>query len=183
MSNYILKTEITINPLLVQIYQKINGLEFKGRFGLLVLPISPNVKTEIRSTTLILTSGYNNKLFLNLYTSLSKSYIKGVVQGFKTKIHLKGLGYKFGLDTNTLILKIGFSHDIIINIPKSIKLLLSKKSTHLTLIGSDYQKLTQFTHFIRQFKKPEPYKGKGIFLKNEEIKKKEGKKKNDSRIF
>lgn len=183
MSNFILKVLIKTNPLLIEIYEKNNCLKFKGQYGMLYLDLPLPIKVKIYSNLIILESKAYHKSILNLYKSLIKSHIKGVVQGFKKQIYLKGLGYKFILQTNILILKVGFSHDIIVNIPKSIRIFLSNKATQLTLMGSNYHELTQFIHFIKQFKKPEPYKGKGIFLKNETIIKKEGKKKNDSTKF
>ena len=111
---------------------------------------------------------------LNLYTKLIKIKIKGVLQGFKMTLFLKGIGFKSFINNNDLILKLGFSHNIIIPIPTNIKIL--NQSNKLIFNGIDYIFLNQFVHYVKNYKKPEPYKGKGLLFKNENILKKEGKK-------
>ena len=116
----------------------------------------------------------NKKNMLNLYTKLIKIKIKGVLQGFKMSLLLKGIGFKAFIINNDLILKLGFSHNIIISIPTNIKIL--NQSNKLIFNSIDYIFLSQFVHYVKNYKKPEPYKGKGLLLKNENILRKEGKK-------
>lgn len=163
----------------VQIEHKQQILYIKGPLGNLSLNLLKDLTIKQNNKQLIIENNIkkNKKQYLNLYNSLIKNKIKGVTQGFKLNLFLKGIGFKFFLENNNkkLRLKLGFSHDIIIQIPPEIKITISKFSI-LTAISTDWLKLTQFIHSIRKYKKPEPYKGKGILLKNEIIIKKEGKK-------
>lgn len=87
-----------------------------------------------------------------------------------------GVGYKASVENGVLVLKIGFSHLVNVPIPDDIKVKMLNPTKFL-LSGVDYQKVTQFAAKIRAFKKPEPYNGKGIFVADETVKRKEGKKK------
>lgn len=89
-----------------------------------------------------------------------------------------GVGYKAALseDKRSLILKVGYSHDIIIPIPNDIQITVPMMSK-IVLFGTNYQRISQFATKIRSHRKPEPYNGKGIFVDNETIMIKEGKKK------
>ncbi|RLN53945.1 hypothetical protein BBP00_00009128, partial [Phytophthora kernoviae] len=108
------------------------------------------------------------------YNKLIKIKIKGVLQGFKLNLILKGIGFKAFIKNNILILKLGFSHNISITIPSNIKII--NQNNTLIFSSLDNIFLSQFVHYIKNFKKPEPYKGKGLLLKNEKILQKEGKK-------
>ena len=114
------------------------------------------------------------KSILNLYNKLIKTKIKGILQGFKLNLILKGIGFKSFIENKNLILKLGYSHNIVIPIPANIKIV--NQSNNLIFSSIDHIHLSQFVHFIKNFKKPEPYKGKGLLLKNEIILRKEGKK-------
>lgn len=120
----------------------------------------------------------NEKLrkFINLLYSLILKKIEGVLYGFKIIVCLQGVGYKATIEDNFLILKLGFSHNIKIKIPSNINIIISK-NTYLTFYGVDWELLTQYVHSIKKYRLPEPYKGKGILLKNETFIRKEGKKK------
>ena len=151
-------------------------LIFEGHLGKLSLTFENKVLFFLRKKELMLivNSKKNKKKILNLYHKLIKIKIKGVLQGFKLNLILKGIGFKVFIENNNLILKLGYSHNIIIPQPSEIK--ITNQSNNLIFSSSDYIYLTQFVHYIKSFKKPEPYKGKGLLLKNEKIFKKEGKK-------
>lgn len=92
-------------------------------------------------------------------------------------LRLVGVGYKVALEQDRgLVLKVGYSHDVVIPLPDGIKA-TCPSPTRILLSGVDYQKLTQFAAIIRAKRKPEPYNGKGIFVGDETIALKEGKKK------
>ena len=116
----------------------------------------------------------NKKSIINLYTKLIKIKIKGIFQGFKLTLVLKGIGFKSVIEKNVLILKLGFSHNINIIIPSNIEII--NQSNTLIFSSRDYIFLNQFFHYVKNHKKPEPYKGKGLLFKNEKILQKEGKK-------
>ena len=86
-----------------------------------------------------------------------------------------GVGYKVAIEGQSLNFRLGFSHPIIIEIPEGIKVRLISP-TKLIITGPDYQQITQFAAKIRSKRPPEPYNGKGVFVDNEQIIRKEGKK-------
>lgn len=128
-----------------------------------------------------------NKLWLlnenlkekHFYLAILNKLILGVLKGFYFKLNIIGVGYKAFVEGKTLTLKLGFSHNIIYNIPENIAIkILNQKLLTLMVSGNDFQQVTQVAAQIRALKPAEPYKGKGIKYFNEIIKKKEGKKTN-----
>lgn len=91
-------------------------------------------------------------------------------------LNLVGVGYKVVLEDNRLVLKVGFSHNIGLDIPAGITA-KCPTPTKIVLNGCDLQKVTQFAALVRSKRPPEPYNGKGIFVNEETVKRKEGKKK------
>ena len=87
-----------------------------------------------------------------------------------------GVGYKAAIEGGILRLKVGYSHDVEIPVPSDVSVAVPNP-TKIILLGCDYQRVTQFAAKIRAFRKPEPYNGKGIFVAEEKIVLKEGKKK------
>ena len=163
-------------PKNVKINIENNKIYFEGLLGVLSLTFINDISFFYKKNQLILilNSQKNKKSILNLYNKLIKLKIKGVLQGFKLNLILKGIGFKAIVENNNLILKLGFSHNITIAIPVNIKVI--SQANNLIFSSIDFIFLTQFVHFIKNHKKPEPYKGKGLLLKNEKILKKEGKK-------
>lgn len=107
---------------------------------------------------------------------LIKSAIDGVVSGFSKKMGMKGVGYRATVSGNKLSLVVGYSHDVIIDIPEGLSVEINAP-TEFTISGIDKQKVGQFADKVRKIRLPEPYKGKGIFYADEVIRRKEGKKK------
>jgi large subunit ribosomal protein L6 len=104
--------------------------------------------------------------------------VKGVTDGFEKKLELVGVGFKASNQGNILDLALGYSHNIIFEIPKELTLTtLTEKGSNpiITLQGSDKQLLGQVAAKIRSLRKPEPYKGKGVKYKGEYIRRKAGK--------
>nr|YP_010394257.1 ribosomal protein L6 [Phytophthora colocasiae]UXG56136.1 ribosomal protein L6 [Phytophthora colocasiae]DAZ88265.1 TPA_asm: ribosomal protein L6 [Phytophthora colocasiae]DAZ88776.1 TPA_asm: ribosomal protein L6 [Phytophthora colocasiae] len=168
--------KIFIVPTEIKIYNKNKIIFFETSLGLLSLKIIDNLFFFIKKNKLLINVNINKnkKSILNLYNKLIKIKIKGVSQGFKISLLLKGIGFKSYIENNNLILKLGFSHNIIIPIPKNIEII--NQSNTLIFSSIDFIFLSQFVHYIKNHKKPEPYKGKGLLLKNEKILQKEGKK-------
>ncbi len=102
--------------------------------------------------------------------------IIGVTEGFTKNLELNGVGYRAALQGNTLKLSLGYSHEIDFEIPKEVKITVAKP-TEITINGIDQQVVGQVAANIREKRKPEPYKGKGIRYKDEYVFAKEGKKK------
>lgn len=149
---------------------------FESLLGKLSLKFIQNINIFFKNNRLILNVNLkkNKKSILNLYNKLIKLKIKGVLQGFKLNLILKGIGFKSFIENDQLILKLGYSHSISIKIPSNIKIV--NQTNNLIFSSIDYIFLTQFVHYVKSHKKPEPYKGKGLLLKNEKILLKEGKK-------
>ena len=102
--------------------------------------------------------------------------VTGVTEGFKKELEINGVGYRAAIQGNVLKLSLGYSHDVDFEIPSSVKITCSKP-TEIVVEGIDQQVVGQVAANIRAWRKPEPYKGKGIRYKGEYIFAKEGKKK------
>lgn len=120
----------------------------------------------------------DNKALHGLYRSLINNMITGVTEGFKKQLELVGVGYRASNNGQKLDLSLGFSHNIIIELPTEVKVetLTEKgKSPIITLSSHDNQLLGMVVAKIRSYRKPEPYKGKGIKFVGEIIRRKAGK--------
>ena len=105
------------------------------------------------------------------------SIVKGVSEGFTKQLELIGVGYKARMEgSKKLVLSLGFSHDVIYEAPEGIKI-TCVSPTQLTVFGANKQLVGQVADKIREYRKPEPYKGKGVRYTNEYVRRKEGKKK------
>ena len=105
-----------------------------------------------------------------------RNLIKGVKDGYTKELDIIGVGYRANLQGQTLVLSLGYSHEVRYEVPKDITIAVEKQ-TALTITGIDKQKVGQVAAEIRSFRAPEPYKGKGIRYRDEYILRKEGKKK------
>jgi large subunit ribosomal protein L6 len=99
----------------------------------------------------------------------------GVSKGYEKTLEISGVGFKAATQGSNLMLSLGFSHPIIYPMPKGIKATVDPKQTQITLKGIDKQLVGQIAANLRNLKKPEPYKGKGIKYSTEVIQRKEGK--------
>nr|YP_010394062.1 ribosomal protein L6 [Peronospora belbahrii]DAZ88070.1 TPA_asm: ribosomal protein L6 [Peronospora belbahrii] len=168
--------KIYIFPKKIKIFSKDKTIFFKTSLGLLSLKFINNIYFFLKKNKLLINFNFNKKKksIINLYNKLIQLKIKGVLQSFKINLFLKGIGFKVMIENKNLILKLGFSHNIIIPIPNNINIIVQ---TNILIFNSiDYIFLNQFVHSVKKYKKPEPYKGKGLLLKNEKILQKEGKK-------
>ena len=108
------------------------------------------------------------------YRSHLKNMIAGVNQEYVTKLIIEGVGYKADLQGTTLVMNLGFSHQVKLELPKGISVKIEKGE--VTISGIDKEVVGQFSAVVRSKKKPEPYKGKGIRYSDEVVRRKEGKK-------
>lgn len=102
--------------------------------------------------------------------------VTGVTQGFKKELEIQGVGYRAQAQGNKITLNLGLSHDVVFEVPEGVTA-VTPKNTEIVLEGIDQQLVGQVAANIREWRKPEPYKGKGIRYKDEYIFRKEGKKK------
>src|SRR5438094_9320770 len=110
------------------------------------------------------------------YRSLLANAMTGVTKGFERRLEISGVGYRATLQGKNLQVQLGYSHDIVYPIPEGITI-VAPKPTEIVVTGIDKQKVGQVAAEIRDFRPPEPYKGKGIRYAGERITLKEGKKK------
>lgn len=153
----------------------------KGELGVLSQEISDKIKLTVQEGKLYLKrtqEDKKSKSLHGLYRVLIYNMIKGVSKGFKKELELVGIGYRVTFHGEILELNLGFSHNIMIQIPKEICMeTKTKKGKNPILIlkSHDKQLLGLMAAKIRSFRKPEPYKGKGVRYLKEEVRRKAGK--------
>jgi large subunit ribosomal protein L6 len=108
--------------------------------------------------------------------SMVENLVIGVTDGFKKELEIQGVGYRAAMQGNILKLSLGYSHEVNFEVPQGVTV-TSPKQTEIVVEGIDQQLVGQVAANIREWKRPEPYKGKGIRYKDEFIFRKEGKKK------
>ena len=108
--------------------------------------------------------------------SMVENLVTGVTTGFKKDLEIQGVGYRAAMAGNVLKLSLGYSHEVNFEVPKGVTV-ATPKQTEITIEGIDQQLVGQVAANIRDWRRPEPYKGKGIRYKDEFIFRKEGKKK------
>ena len=114
------------------------------------------------------------KALWGTYSSLIRGMVEGVNKEYEKKLIIEGVGFKADMKGDSIVLNVGFSHPIEMKIPEGVK--VTVEGGDITITGIDKQKVGQFAAEIRENKKPEPYKGKGIRYGDEVVRRKEGKK-------
>ena len=158
-----------------------NLVTVKGPKGELSEQIDPDMKVEHDTGTLTIqrpTEQKRHKALHGLYNSLIRNMVVGVSEGYVKEMELIGVGYRASNIGNLLELSLGYSHPIMFYIPDELKLeaIMEKgKNPTVRLEGIDKQLIGQVCAKIRSFRKPEPYKGKGVRFKGEQIRRKAGK--------
>lgn len=154
-------------------------VSINGKLGTLSTSIPTGVSVEFKDAQLIVKPLHDTKLSHALWGTMRanlSNMIKGVSEGFSRKMELIGVGYRAQVMGQKLKLTLGFSHDIDYELPQGVKAVVTDQ-TKLELTGADKQLLGQVAAEIRSYRKPEPYKGKGVKYAEETILRKEGKKK------
>ncbi|ACU59126.1 50S ribosomal protein L6 [Chitinophaga pinensis] len=158
-----------------------NELTVKGPKGELKRSIDRDIKIEVADGVLTVvrpTDQIRHRALHGLYRALINNMVIGVTEGFKKQLELVGVGYKAANQGQLLDLSLGYSHNIVIEIPKELKVAtLTEKGSNpkIMLEGIDNQLLGQVAAKIRSLRKPEPYKGKGVRYSDEVVRKKAGK--------
>lgn len=160
---------------------KDNVVTVKGPKGTLSETLDRDIKPEVVGNELIITrptDQIRHRAMHGLYRSLVYNLVVGVTEGFKKELELVGVGYKAANTGNTLDLALGYSHNIIFEVPKELKVATvteKGKNPLITLEGSDKQLIGQVAAKLRSLRKPEPYKGKGVKYVGEVLRRKAGK--------
>ncbi len=116
----------------------------------------------------------DHKSLHGLYRSLLANMVEGVSNGYERRLLIQGVGYRAQLQGNKLVLNVGYSHPVTIAPPEGIEIEVPKNN-QIVIKGVDKEQVGQIAARIRDVRKPEPYKGKGIMYENEQIIRKEGK--------
>ena len=154
-------------------------LKAKGKLGELSLRLSDEVDAKLEGGKVVVTPRSETKRARTLWGTTRahvNNMVGGVSKGFSKTLEINGVGYRAQVQGKNLQLQLGFSHDVIYPIPAGVTI-KCEKPTQITISGADRQRVGQVAAEIRAFRKPEPYKGKGIKYDNERILRKEGKKK------
>jgi ribosomal protein L6, bacterial type len=162
-----------------------NLVTVKGAHGELSQQVNPDIIVKVEDGHIIFerpTEQKRHKAMHGLYRSLVANMVQGVSVGFKTVQELVGVGYKTVATGQVLELALGYSHNIMMEMPAEIKvetLTERGKNPIITLTSNDKQLIGQVAAKIRSLRKPEPYKGKGIKFAGEVLKRKAGKSASD----
>lgn len=155
-----------------------NVVDVKGPKGELNLEFSKLVSVVVEDGVVLtkqikpskdanVMQGTTNSLISNMITGVSKGYDKG--------LEAVGVGYRFQVSGNKITISAGYSHPVVMEAPKELSV-TSESNTEITIHGIDKQKVSEFAANVRKVREPEPYKGKGIRYKGEQVRRKEGKK-------
>ena len=151
----------------------------KGKIGSLAMPINPEVEIVQNDNVLTFsarTGAKFSKAMSGTTRALVNNMVTGVSQGFEKKIELVGVGYRAQVQGKKLNLTLGFSHPVIYDLPEGVSA-ETPSQTEILLKSSNKQSLGQAAAEIRAFRPPEPYKGKGVRVAGEYVRRKEAKKK------
>jgi large subunit ribosomal protein L6 len=154
-------------------------ISVKGPKGTLTMPVADEVTYAVEEGSLSVKPTSDTKrarAFWGMQRTLIQNLVTGVTEGFSKTLEITGVGYRANAQGKKLKLQLGYSHDVDLEVPEGIEVKTPDQTT-VEISGIDRQKVGQFAAEIRRWRKPEPYKGKGIKYRGEYIFRKEGKKK------
>ena len=154
-------------------------LSMKGPKGTLSIDLANEVTYAIEDGNVVVKPANETKRarsFWGMQRTLVANLVTGVTEGFSKTLQITGVGYRAAAQGKTLKLQLGYSHDVNMDVPEGITVATPDPTT-VNISGNDKQAVGQFAAEIRRWRKPEPYKGKGIKYAGEYIFRKEGKKK------
>jgi len=158
-----------------------NVITVKGPKGELKQAIDRDIKVEVKDGQINFTrptDQIRHRALHGLYRSIVSNLVRGVTDGYQKKLELIGVGFKAANQGNIVDLTLGFSHNIIFEVPKELKVATAQEKGQnpiITLEGIDKQLIGQVAAKLRGLRKPEPYKGKGVRYVGEVVRKKAGK--------
>ena len=154
-----------------------NEMVVKGKGGTLTRTLHPAISISVEGSTMSVIPKNKTRLARALwgtYASHARNMIMGVNQPFSKKLDVQGIGYRAELTGKNLKLQVGFSHPVLVPVPEGVAVVVEKNL--ITISGADKERVGQFAASVREVKKPEPYKGKGIRYEGEVVRQKAGKK-------
>jgi large subunit ribosomal protein L6 len=166
-------------PAGVQVAMNGTTITAKGPKGELAVKVADSITATIDGGKISLAPRENTRAaraMWGLQRTLVNNMVRGVSQGYNSSLEISGVGFRANVQGPKLTLQLGFSHDVVYDIPKGIEIKVEKQ-TGIRIAGIDRQQVGQVAAVIRAFRPPEPYKGKGIKYATEYVRRKEGKKK------
>ena len=163
----------------VQVALQGRTLVAKGKLGELKLPLTDDVDVEVKDNEVAVKPRRDDRRSRTMWgttRSLVNSMVTGVSTGFTKNMEITGTGYRAAVQGKDLVLSLGYSHEVRYPIPSGITI-VCERPTAIRVEGVDKRQVGQVAAEIRAWRAPEPYKGKGIKYENEQILRKEGKKK------
>ena len=154
-------------------------LSVKGPKGTLTLGLRDEISYAVQGDAIVVKPANDTKAaraFWGMQRTLVSNLVQGVTEGFTKVLEITGVGYRAQAQGRKLKLQLGYSHDVEVDVPEGLEVRTPDQTT-IEISGIDKQAVGQFAAEIRQWRKPEPYKGKGIKYRGEYIFRKEGKKK------
>jgi len=154
-------------------------VKIKGPKGELSVVLNDNVAPKLEGDKISFEKKGEEKqdqATWGLARALVNNLVTGVTKGFERKLEINGVGYRAAAQGKNLNLSLGYSHDVVYNVPEGVAV-ATPKPTEIVITGIDKQKVGQVAAEIRGYRPPEPYKGKGVKYAEEKIFRKEGKKK------
>jgi large subunit ribosomal protein L6 len=154
-------------------------LSVKGPKGTLTMPMLDDISYGIEEDRIVVKPANESKRarsFWGMHRTLVQNLVTGVTDGFTKVLEITGVGYRAAMQGKNLRLQLGYSHDVNITVPEGLEVKTPDQTT-VEISGNDRQRVGQLAAEIRRWRKPEPYKGKGIKYRGEYIFRKEGKKK------
>ena len=175
------KAPVTIPSGVTVTVSKENVVTVKGPKGELKETVDRDIIVTVTETEILVTrptEQIRHRAMHGLYRSLISNLVKGVTEGYKKELELVGVGFKAANTGNVLDLALGYSHNIIFEIPSELKVATTTEkgqNPKIFLEGSDKQLIGQVAAKLRSLRKPEPYKGKGVKYAGEILRRKAGK--------
>ena len=153
-------------------------VKVNGPKGNMEMTVKSPITVEVNGNEITLKKNSDSKQANILHGTMNanlNNLIKGCKEGFKKELEIIGVGYRFAVQGNNLVINAGYSHPVNMKIPTGIKV-EAVSNTEITISGCDKILVGEFAANVRKVRSPEPYKGKGIRYKDEHVRRKEGKK-------
>ncbi|MBR1734424.1 MAG: 50S ribosomal protein L6 [Alphaproteobacteria bacterium] len=151
----------------------------KGKNGEFEFRVHDSVKTELKDGKIIFRP-VNDDKFARAMWGTCRSVVAKAIEGLSTvftkKVNLVGVGYKASIQGKNLVMQLGYSHDVVVEIPNDLKI-TCESPTAIVVSGANKQRVGEMIKQLQQHRPPEPYKGKGVIIEGQYVYRKEGKKK------
>lgn len=162
----------------VEVSVEKNIISIKGKKGNLVYSFDPRITVSVEGSEVVVARPDDEKESKSLHgttRSLIANMIQGVSEGFQKRLEINGVGYRAAATGKKITMNLGFSHPVEMDAPEGLSVEWDQETKNIVITGADKQKVGQFAAEVREWRKPEPYKGKGIKYTDEHVTRKAGK--------